>query len=106
MGTICMPINVKIHWVQMDVRLLHSAYSETAACKDKAGNATFGEFAYRGGMDESVILRLMFDTEIRRMSPFGRNRRCTGAGSFKHSDGAKAAKHQIYFLSARPKARS
>ena len=77
MGTICMPINVKIHWLQMDVRLLHSAYSETAACKDKAGNATFGEFAYRGGIDESVFLWLMFDTEIRRMSPFGRSRRCT-----------------------------
>ena len=48
----------------MNITMLHFADSETAACKDKAGNAPFGEFACWGGVEASVIPRLMFETDI------------------------------------------
>ena len=44
--------------------MLHSANCETAACKGKAGNAPFGGFACWGGVDGSIILRPLFETDI------------------------------------------
>lgn len=44
--------------------MLHSAESETAVCKGKASNAPFGKFAYYGGVDGSIIPRLLFETDI------------------------------------------
>ena len=61
----------------MNVTMLHSAYSETAACKDKAGNAPFGEFAYWGGVDVSEIPPLIFETDIEGWKLFGCNRGAT-----------------------------
>ena len=58
----------------MKVTILHSADSETAACKDEAGNAPFGEFACWGGVDGSVILRLLFETDIEGSKLFSYNR--------------------------------
>ena len=44
--------------------MFHSADSETAVCKGKAGNAPFGGFACCGGVDGSIIPRLLFETDI------------------------------------------
>ena len=38
--------------------------SETAACTGMAGNAPFGEFACWGGVEGSVIPRLLLETDI------------------------------------------
>lgn len=84
----------------MYVTMLHSTDSETAACKGKAGNAPFGEFAYWGGVDGSVIPSLIFETDIEGWTLFGCNRGGSLPGRFKHSDGAKAAKRQISFFSS------
>ena len=58
----------------MNVTMLHSADSETAACKDKADNAPSGEFACWGGVNGSVIPRLIFETDIEGCELFGCNR--------------------------------
>ena len=69
-----MPIKIYNHWTPMDVSMLHSAESETAVCKGKAGNAPFGGFACYGGVDGSIIPRLLFKTDIKAWRLFCCNR--------------------------------
>jgi hypothetical protein len=90
----------------MNVTMLHSTDSETAVCKGKAGNALFGEFACWGGVDGSVIPRHIFETDIEGWKLFGCNRGGSLPGPFKHTDGAKAAKHKTFFLPLRASSRS
>ena len=101
-----MPFCVKIHWTPMNVTMLHSTDSETAACKGKAGNALYGEFASWGGVDGSVIPRLVLETDIEGWKLSGCNRGGSLPGPLKHTDGAKAPKHKIFSLSLRTSSRS